>query len=530
MTWRLNIALALLGFGMAVLVAHFQPFPGYLDSDYYFADGIQLAAGRGFSEPFLWNYLDDPAGLPHPSHTYWMPLASIIAAGGMLLTGELTYASGRLGFVLLSALVPIAVAALAHRLSQRRDLALVSGLLAVFSIYYAPFMPVPDNYAVYLVLGALYMIAVSWSGEPSYALLGILAGVLTIARTDGILWLGLAFVLIVVREIRGSSIPVDVGDTGAPARQSGAARARRALSRGLLVTVGFLLVVGAWLWRNHVVFGTLLAPGAGHLLWLSTYDQTFAYPASQLTMSSWLADGWGSIVAARLVALRWNLLNAFAAQGGIFLVPFVVVALWHYRRDERIQAGVLAWLTLLFVMTIVFPFAGSRGGFFHSGAAIQPLWWALAPVGLDLSVTAARRRGMFTPAASHVFQAALVALAMLMTAVILWIRVLPGWGEGEASYPRVQAFLRQSGMRPDDIVMVRNPPGYYLMTGQPAIVVPYGDSDTMWAVATRYRAGFLVLEAAGAAGPIKTVYDDLESPQFAYLGDLDGTRVFRVQH
>ncbi len=43
MTWRSSLALSLLGLALALFVAHFQPFPGYLDSDYYFAGGMQLA-------------------------------------------------------------------------------------------------------------------------------------------------------------------------------------------------------------------------------------------------------------------------------------------------------------------------------------------------------------------------------------------------------------------------------------------------------------------------------------------------------
>ena len=34
-------------------------------------------------------------------------------------------------------------------------------------------------------------------------------------------------------------------------------------------------------------------------------------------------------------------------------------------------------------MTFVFPFAGARGAFFHAGAALQPMWWTLAPFGLE---------------------------------------------------------------------------------------------------------------------------------------------------
>jgi hypothetical protein len=76
-------------------------------------------------------------------------------------------------------------------------------------------------------------------------------------------------------------------------------------------------------------------------------------------------------------------------------------------------------------------------------------------------------------------------------------------------------------------VMVRNPPGYYLMTGRSAIVVPYGDEETMAAAANRYGAKYLVIEAVGAAGPIKTVYDNKDSPHLKFLGDLDGTHIYK---
>src|SRR5512140_3710109 len=119
MGWRRYAILAVLGFGLAFAVAQFQHFPGYLDSDYYFAGGVQLATGKGFTEPYLWNYLDDPSGLPHPSHSYWMPLSSIIAAAGMWITRSESYAAGRIGFLLLAALVPVTTAALARSLTQR---------------------------------------------------------------------------------------------------------------------------------------------------------------------------------------------------------------------------------------------------------------------------------------------------------------------------------------------------------------------------------------------------------------------------
>jgi hypothetical protein len=79
---RIYLALWALGLALVLLAAAFQSVPGYMDAEYYYAGGLRLAEGSGFSEPFLWNYLNDPVGLPTPSHTYWMPLASILAALG----------------------------------------------------------------------------------------------------------------------------------------------------------------------------------------------------------------------------------------------------------------------------------------------------------------------------------------------------------------------------------------------------------------------------------------------------------------
>ncbi len=507
MKLRHYVLLAILGFALAWSIAQFERFPGYLDSDYYFAGGVQLAQGKGFSEPYLWNYLDDPHGLPHPSHSYWMPLSSLIAAAGLWFAHSASYQAGRLGFLILAAIVPVVTASLAYAFSRRADLSLITGLLAVFSVYYAPFMPVTDNYGPYLALGGLYFLFMSWKNPGSYLVLGALSGLLTLCRSDGLLWLALTAIVI--------------GGRGLADRQW-----LKGLVGLMLALVGFVLVTGAWFWHTYSVYGTLLAPGGGHLLWLENYDETFAYPASQLTFENWLAQGWQPIVAARLAALRWNLLNTFAAQGEIFLLPFIVIGIWIHRKDERVRIALLAWLGLLFVMTVVFPFAGSRGGFFHSGAAIQPVWWTMAPVGLDAAVAAARRRKLFTPQAFKIFQGALVGLVVLMTGVIFSLRVLRGWGEGEQQYPKVESLLVSHGAEPRDVVMVRNPPGYYLMTGRSAIVVPYGDESAMAAVARRYGASYLVIEQAGAAGPIKSVYDSTATQNFRLLGEVDGTHIY----
>jgi hypothetical protein len=139
--------LFLLGFGVVLIVSLFLPTPGYMDAEYYFAGSLRLAGGHGFSEPFLWNYLDDPQGLPHPSHAYWMPLASLLAAPGMRLAGTVSFTAARFPFLILAGGLPPLTAALAWSLTSRRDLAVYSGILAAFPGFYLTFLATTDTSA-----------------------------------------------------------------------------------------------------------------------------------------------------------------------------------------------------------------------------------------------------------------------------------------------------------------------------------------------------------------------------------------------
>lgn len=522
MSWRHYALLFLIGLIVPFAVAQFQSLPGYMDADYYFAGGLQLAEGRGFTEPYLWNYLDDPAGLPHPSHTYWMPLASIVSALGMWISGQSTYAAGRFPFILLSACVPLLTAALAFRVSRQTRLAIVSGLLSIFSLYYAPFMPVPDNYALFMLLGGGFLLLAPLKQKWIPVALGALAGLMTLARSDGLLWLGLA----------GLTVMWKATDKEDGTRNTFKEWLVTILPAGLLVVFGYLLTMGPWHARNLNLFGSLLTPGGGRLLWLQNYNETFIYPPGDLTRVSFLQAGWDLALQNRGRAFSANFSNAFGAQGGIFLFPLILIGLWQLRRDLRTKIAVTGWLILFAVMTVVFPFAGSRGSFFHAGAAFQPYWWVVTPIGLDAVVAWLRRRGQFTDRNAPVFlQGVLVLLAMFMTLYLVNIRVISsGWAEDDFIYPSVEARFLEHGIRPQDAVIVRNPPGYFIASGRPAVALPFGDEATLLAVAKKFEARYLVIEKDGTFAAIQDLYDEPQSnPAFVYIGEVNEAKLYRIE-
>ena len=232
-----------------------------------------------------------------------------------------------------------------------------------------------------------------------------------LSRADGLLWLLLALIAVLLFRKPGQSPLSFLYSLGS-------------------VLLGYLLIMGPWFVRNISVFGTPLAPGGAKMLWLTSYDQLFAYPASQLTLASWWHSGLVAILKARVWSLGLNLANTLTVQAEVFLLPLIGLGLWHLRKDRRVQLAGPGLAVDARAMTVVFPFAGARGGFFHSGAALQTVWWALAPLGLERVIQWGRRkRGWNAVQAGTIFRMALIGLAVLLTAVIVWSRVLAGMAD-----------------------------------------------------------------------------------------------------
>ena len=542
--WRL-LLLAVLGLIVAVLVAAFQTTPGYMDADAYYVVGHNLATGQGFTEPYLWNYLDNPAGIPHPSNSYWMPLASLIAAAGAALLGSGTWFAARAGFLLIAAALPPLAAALAWSFKPRPDLAFTSGLLAVFPAFYLPFLTVTDTFGLYMLLGGLFFLLVfrSTSGfkRSSFLItslfLGIISGLMHLSRADGLLWLVMAItaILFVLPKPEQSRVPI-------------------LLYSILLCLTGYLLIMGPWFFRNIRIFGTPLAPGGTKMLWLTSYDQLFAYPASQLTFNTWWHSGLAAILQARAWSLGLNLANSLAVQGEIFMLPLIGLGFWSLRKDRRVLLAGLAWLLTIGAMTVIFPFAGARGGFFHSGAALQLVWWALAPLGLERVIEWGRRKRGWNPTqAGNIFRLALVVLAGFLTAILVWSRVIgvgsnpslqqnpPGqaaqgpagyaWDQESIAYSKISQYLVAQGAAKGDIVMVANPPGFFLASGNISTAIPDGDVETLLAVAQKYNALYVVLEKGSVPAALLPVYDHPQGQaDLIYLGELGQARIFLVRH
>jgi hypothetical protein len=432
----------------------------------------------------------------------------------MGLTGLQTFFAARLGFILVAALVPPTVAALAFSVTQKRELALASGFLAVFCGYHAPYLPTTDNFGIFMLFGALFFLFFPRAGRLAPFLMGLAAGILNLSRPDGVIWLavGLGGLFLRWREEKSSLLSCFVFPS-------------------LLFVLGYGILMAPWMIRNISIWGTPLTPAGSRVLWMTRYDETFAWPPDRINMQNFLAAGWQTILDGRLDALRLNLINSIAAQGVVIIAIFAPIGLWALRSDLRIRLAVLTWLTLFLVMTFIFPFAGSRGSFFHAGAALQPVWWVAAPVAVEFLVGKARQRGWFTPAAPRIFRFALVALMGGLTLALAYIGVIQAdWNQFKRTYVRAEQMLVENGAQPNDVVIVANAPGYFAANGRAAIIVPDENLQSVRALAHQFGARFLILEKTYYTDPMIPVYQNPQSqPGLTYLGEFDEVRIFAIQ-
>jgi len=487
--WRFYLVLFVAALALMAAAAILIPAPGYMDAEYYYATALQLVQGRGFSEPFVWNFLADPPAIPATSHTYWQPLATLTIAAVMGILGS-GFRAAQVAGVLLAAAIPLLSARLAVILGEGRRMVVLAGILGMLPGFFAPYLVTTDTFALYAFIGGVLWWQLGVLRQhPSpgrWMLLGVLVGLGSLTRADGLLlWLPVIFVLLRSPEGKGRALAFSFA--------------------------GFLALMAPWWLRNLAVGGGLVGGGATRALWLLDYDELFLYPASPLTFARWLAAGPTALFQPRLEAVWTNLQSALAVNGYVFLLPFMLAGGWVHRREQIVRSAALYAIVLFLFMSFVFPFAGSRGGFFHSTAALMPLLYALAAAGLETAGRWIAPRLGWDPGRTR---ALLAAIAVSLAAAL---SVWPLLGKAgvlgpQGSFARNQeayravAELLDEDARVDTVLAVGNPPALFLATGSRTVALPHGSETTLRQVVSKYGVDWVILESDHPDG-LDALYD-----------------------
>ena len=519
----MRIPILLYGLALAVrllLIWHF-PDPAYPDSFYYVDVARSLAAGHGFSIDLVWIFTEVggvlPANpvLPIPSNAHWMPLASLVQVPFLMVFGNVAWASA-LPFALIGATAAPLTWAVARDAGARRAVAVGAGFLTAIPLLSLTYMVQPDNFSLFqpLVVASLWMGARGLKGSPrSFALAGLLAGLATLSRNDGLLVLaalGLAWIWDRwrVRRISRDSRADDPGARARPVIPVAAAVACVGL---------FVLVMAPWWLRQLAVFGSISPSStSGRVFFIRDISEwnSITTPA---TLDHLLGMGIGPFLATRVGGLVAAVMIFTTLVAGFVLAPFMVVGGWARRRSADFGPFFL-YAGLLFAFSALVSAVHVPGGtFIHSAVALAPHAYILALEGIAITVgwIAARRRAWDPVAATRTFIGATLAFAAV-TAFFGSLFVHQVWADSRAKFVAVGQALDRAGAPLTDRVMSIDASGTKYWTGRGGVVLVNDPIETVERVARSYDVGWLVLDgqdSVKAAGPI---LDDISRP--AWLG------------
>jgi hypothetical protein len=460
-----------------------NPGPAYPDSYYYVNVAHQLAAGNGFQIDYIWNFVDVGGRLPQaptlpiPSNAHWMPLASMIQVPFIWVLGETPTAYG-LPFWLVGALAAPLTWLIGRDAGLDGRTSFAGGLLVAAPGGVTPLLGQPDNFGLYMTLGALalWLAARGYRGDRrAYVVGGLVVGLATLSRNDGLL-LGVPFALVGLADLLRTPAARRVG-----------------LKAAVGCAVLFVIVMAPWWLRQLEAFGSISPSAAsGRILWITEYDELWSVTGTP-TPSTLLDQGFWSLLVSRLDGLV-TAVGIYALMPLMaVLTPLFVVGLWRHRHDIAFRPFMLYAAILFGASAVLFAVHVPHGTFIHSAVALLPHTFLLVPVGLVAVVTwIARRRSTWdVRRATAMFTAALIFVALFGSAFRGAI-MTAYWTERQADRAPLVERLRQEPV--SDRVMSADPGAYKYWTGRGGVVTPTDPLPVIEGALRAYDVRWLALE------------------------------------
>src|SRR5664279_3630031 len=515
---RISIALFALALAVRAVVFGLHPDAAYPDSYYYVDVARALHAGQGFNIDFIWSFVDVggriPAHpvLPIPSNAHWMPLAAVIQLPTMWLLGATPMASV-IPFLIVGSLAAPMTRLLAREIGCSPRVALLAGIAVAVPGAATIFMAQPDNLALYQPLGTavLWLTVRGLKGHRgSYALAGLVVGLATLARNDGVLLgavVGLAFAWDRGRAWRASR-----------SSRSDGSRVPAIPWRYAFACFGlFLIVMAPWYARQLAVFGSLSPSStSGRILLIATYEQMNSV-TSDTSLAGFLGQGIGPLLQSRVLGLVSALEIYFVIAIPIVLAPFVLIGAWA-RRHSLEFGPFFVYAALLFAASgLLFAVHVPYGTFLHSAVAMVPFTMILVFEGAVLaSRWAARHRRAWTEEGAARLFLVVAAASVVLNAAAFTSGAMPSWNADREARLATNQALDAAGVPQTDLLLSADPGGFKYFTGRGGVVTPNDSLEVIHQVAADYGIRWLVLERAHLVEPMFPVIESKARP--AWIG------------
>lgn len=479
--------------------------PGHGDMSYYLTLANNIADGRGFVIDYIWHFLYPHENLTHPANDFWMPLSSVIMSLFIFILGK----------SLLTALIPsiifaVIISLMTYRLARlylnSRLLAYLAAGMSLFTPHLFKYSLLTDTtiyYTAFITLG-LYFIIKAIKNEKYFYLAAVIAGVINLTRQDGILFFCVIIISIIFFNVN----------------------IKHKIKLISFCIILYLLVLAPYMISNLYYFGKLYPSASYKFAYLTEYEDHYSY-AKEISLSAYL--NWG---IAKILNLKWQILfpniKTTLKIFGNVLFPLMAIAIINmfYRLLNRnliknTFQPLLYFILLFLFYTLIANFSAYLGGYYRSIQSLTPFFIVFSIDGLNKIIKVKWALYLATG-------------VILILLIIISITHEKGIVDDSRRLKSLLINLKaeielQHKINDEIIIMTRMPWEMHYSTGYRTIQIPNDDLETIYFVARKYRANYLLLPAPRAA--LEAIYSG-ESPdkRFQHLIDLPNTdyKIYKI--
>lgn len=342
--------LFLISSGFLAIVSLNVPPQASQDAAYYHIMADQLEKGAGFTEPFIWHFLNDYSDLEHPMD-YWMPLGIVFYYLSRFFAGI----SGEVWLnIFIWAVLCVMVFKDTLKITGEKHIALMAFAVMLFSGRFLFYVLTTDNIAFYALFGYVFFKLLRQE-HPRPSFIAIISGMSALMRIEGIL-IALAGGVFSYYKTRKGKVLLEY----------------------LLV---FALVLSPWIIRNLIVLNHPW-PSNSKALYLLEYNEMFRRDIDLASGHYW-SSGVSVLLKQKVRGLQISVLNFFAAPGMLLLYPFWIAGLkLTWKSDGRYFLILLGFFVIF--CGLIIPVQAEKGSAFHISAFFYSYYCFLAGLGMGV--------------------------------------------------------------------------------------------------------------------------------------------------
>jgi len=107
---------------------------------------------------------------------------------------------------------------------------------------------------------------------------------------------------------------------------------------------------------------------------------------------------------------------------------------------------------------------------------------------------------------------------------------LPVWNSSNYKYQKIERELKRLGLSDEDLILINDPPGYWIANERSALSVPDGGVETLIELGNDFNVHYLVLEKDHPVGLSHLYASPSESANLERLSTVDDTHIFLIFH